>query len=91
MKQVLSDQLRRDLRKLLDEIEHAGEHVVVGRWDKPVAVLVPVDWYEQAKSALAASSTRTRQGGQVIHKDGDIGNNELANLEVVYPEEGELR
>jgi len=87
MKQVLSDQLRRDLRKLLDEIEHAGEHVVVARWDKPVAVLVPVEWYEQAKSALAASSARMKPGGQILHRDGDIGNNDLSNVEVVYPEE----
>lgn len=53
MKQVLSDQLRRDLRKLLDEIERDGEHVEVGRWDRPVAVLVPVVWHEKAEGALA--------------------------------------
>ena len=62
---------------------------MVLRYGQQSAVVVPADWYEQARSALAANRARMKPGGQVVHKDGDIGNNELANIEVVYPEEGE--
>jgi len=83
-----SDDARRNFRRLLNDVEH-GEHVVVLRYGQQSAVVVPADWYEQARSALAANRARMKPGGQVVHKDGDIGNNELANIEVVYPEEGE--
>jgi len=81
---------RREFAALLEDVLR-GQHIEITRYDRPLAVIVPVGWYEQARSALAASNARMKPGGQVIHKDGDIGNNELANLEVVYPEEGELR
>lgn len=51
IKQVHSDELRRDLRTLLTEVEF-GAHVTVTRWNTPAAVMVPVDWYEQAQQAL---------------------------------------
>ena len=44
---VRSDELRRNLRTLLDSVEHSGAHVTVLRYDKPAAVIVPVGWYEQ--------------------------------------------
>lgn len=47
-----SDKIRRDLRDLLDDVEHKGEHVYVLRYDKPAAVIVPVSWYEEAKALL---------------------------------------
>ncbi len=50
-RQVHSDELRRSLRTLLTEVEF-GAHVTVTRWNWPTAVMVPVDWYEQAQQAL---------------------------------------
>ena len=89
MRQSSSDDVRRNWRQMLTDIEEHGEHVGVVRYKHLAAVVVPADWYEQAVSALAASDARMKPGGQVIHKDGDLTNNELANLEVTYPEEGE--
>lgn len=48
-----SDEVRRRFRELLDAVEHKGEHVIVQRYTRPVAVIVPIDWYEQARQALA--------------------------------------
>ena len=51
-RQVRSDEARRELRGLLNAVEHDGEHVTILRYDTPAAVMVPVDWYEAAKAAL---------------------------------------
>jgi prevent-host-death family protein len=51
--QVSSDEARRSFRKLLNAVEHNGEHVTVLRYSMPAAVVVPVGWYEQAKQALS--------------------------------------
>jgi prevent-host-death family protein len=51
---VRSDEARRNLRNLLDEVTR-GYHVTILRYDKPVAVLVPVDWYEDAEAAWGKS------------------------------------
>jgi prevent-host-death family protein len=51
-KQVHSDEMRRGLRVLLTEVEF-GAHVTITRWNTPAAVMVPIDWYEQAQRALA--------------------------------------
>jgi len=77
---------RREFAALLEDVLR-GQHIKITRYERPLAVMVPVEWYEQAKSALAASSARMKPGGQVVHKDGDLTNNELSNVEVVYPEE----
>jgi prevent-host-death family protein len=53
MKQVRSDEIRRRLRELMNAVERDGEHVTILRYDEPVAVIVPVDWHEQAETALA--------------------------------------
>ena len=49
---VRSDEARAKLRDLLDEIAADGAHVYVLRYDKPAAVLVPVEWYEGVKRNL---------------------------------------
>ena len=49
---VPSDEVRRRFRELLDSVQHHGDHVTVLRYRKPAAVIVPIDWYEQAKSLL---------------------------------------
>ena len=51
-KQVHSDEARRNLRDLLNAVEHDGEHVTITRWNVPAAVIVPADWYEQARLLL---------------------------------------
>ena len=50
--EVRSDDLRRRLRSLLNGVEREYVHVTIKRYDEPVAVLVPVDWYQQATAAL---------------------------------------
>lgn len=52
-RQVKSDEARRNLRDLLNAVEHNGEHVTILRYDRPGAVIVPVDWYTQAQRSLA--------------------------------------
>jgi PHD/YefM family antitoxin component YafN of YafNO toxin-antitoxin module len=49
---VRSDEARAKLRDLLDDIARDDAHIYVLRYDKPAAVLVPVDWYENAKRKL---------------------------------------
>jgi PHD/YefM family antitoxin component YafN of YafNO toxin-antitoxin module len=49
---VRSDEARAKLRDLLDEIAASGAQIYVLRYDKPAAVLVPVEWFERAKAAL---------------------------------------
>jgi prevent-host-death family protein len=51
--QVGSDEARRNFRDLLDQVAR-DYHVTILRYDKPVAVLVPVDWYEDAEAAWGA-------------------------------------
>lgn len=47
-----ADEVRRHFASLLGAVEHAGTHVTVTRYGKPLAVVVPVQWYEQVKAAL---------------------------------------
>lgn len=49
---VRSDEARAKLRDLLDDIASDGAHIYLLRYDKPAAVLVPVDWYEDVKAKL---------------------------------------
>ena len=44
-------EFRTYLKDRLTAIE-AGEHTVLARRGKPVAVMVPMDWYRQAAEAL---------------------------------------
>ncbi len=53
-----SDELRRNLRALMASVEHEGAHVEVLRYDMPVVVLVPVEWYEQAKARVERGGGR---------------------------------
>ena len=54
---VRSDEIRRRLRDLLEDVEHQGAHVYVLRYDKPAAVIVPVDWYEATKTAITEGNS----------------------------------
>lgn len=57
MKTVQSEQVRRELRTLLNEVEGGGEHVGVLRYRTPAAVIVPYAWYEQARAALEGEAS----------------------------------
>lgn len=48
MREIRSDDARQNWRDLLNEVEHDGEHVTILRYNRPAAVIVPKDWYEQA-------------------------------------------
>ena len=50
---VRSQEARDHLRDLLDEIGRDGAHVYVLRYDKPAAVIVPVEWYEHVKEVIS--------------------------------------
>lgn len=45
-------EFRIHLRERLRLIEDQGEHTVLARRGKPVAVMVPMDWYRRAAEAL---------------------------------------
>jgi len=49
---VSSDDARRRFRELMDSVEHQDAHVTVLRYSRPAAVIVPIEWYEQAKGLL---------------------------------------
>ncbi len=49
--QVQSDDARRRLRALLNEVERGG-FVEICRYQDPTAVMVPVEWYHRAAAAL---------------------------------------
>ena len=53
MKQVLSEEARRRLSDLLDEVEHDGVIVEISRYKTPAAVMVPPEWFERATEALS--------------------------------------
>lgn len=44
-------ELRLKLRERVNAVEE-GEHTVFARHGKPVAVLVPIDWYREAAKAM---------------------------------------
>lgn len=46
---IRSDEARAKLRDLLDRMARDGIPVYILRYDKPLAVIVPVDWYEDAR------------------------------------------
>jgi prevent-host-death family protein len=53
--EVTPDDVRRQFRELLNEVEHQDVHLTVTRYGKPAAVIVPVEWYEAAKRKLGES------------------------------------
>ena len=53
MKQIGSQEARDNFRVLLDEAQR-DEFAEISRHGKPAAVLVPAEWYEHQRGALAA-------------------------------------
>lgn len=58
---VRSAEAQAKFRDLLDGVED-GAHIYVLRYDKPAAVLVPVDWYEGIKAAVPEGYYRDGDG-----------------------------
>jgi prevent-host-death family protein len=42
------EEMRKSLSETVDAAAKRGEHVVVRRHGRPVAVIIPVDWYIEA-------------------------------------------
>jgi PHD/YefM family antitoxin component YafN of YafNO toxin-antitoxin module len=62
MKQLGSDDARRDWRDLLDQVEHnPAEAVQILRWNKPVAVVVSPEWFERAAAALEGEQSQEQK------------------------------
>lgn len=51
MTRVQSDDVRKKLRALLNEVERGG-FVEICRYQDPTAVMVPVEWFQRAAEAL---------------------------------------
>lgn len=52
MRSIRSGEARDNFRDLLNDVEHHGEHITILRYNTPAAVIVPAEWYEQARAAL---------------------------------------
>jgi antitoxin (DNA-binding transcriptional repressor) of toxin-antitoxin stability system len=50
--EIGSNQARDNFAEVLADVEHNNISYFVKRYKKPVAVIVPVWWYEQAKGLL---------------------------------------
>ena len=59
MSYASSDDARRRWREFLNAVEHKGEHVILQRYGRPAAAVVPVDWYEQAKRVLGIEQEKS--------------------------------
>ena len=58
MDEVSIEQARRALGEVVDRARLAGQFTTITRQGKPAAVIVSVDWLEQAKAALAQGEKR---------------------------------
>lgn len=50
--ELQSSLARQNFRAILNEVEHQNTHVKLTRYDNPVAVMVPPEWYELASAAM---------------------------------------
>ena len=53
METYRANEARLKMRDILTAVER-GEHVQIQRYDTPTAIVVPVEWYEHQRAALAA-------------------------------------
>jgi antitoxin (DNA-binding transcriptional repressor) of toxin-antitoxin stability system len=53
MESYHANEARLKMRDILTSVER-GEHVEIKRYDTPTAIVVPVEWYEHQRAALAA-------------------------------------
>ena len=69
-REVRSEELRRNLRQLLNSVEREDVHVTIKRYDEPVAVIVPIDWYRAVKDADVQAFLDTERKPGRKPKDG---------------------
>jgi PHD/YefM family antitoxin component YafN of YafNO toxin-antitoxin module len=60
VKQILSTEAARSFGALIDEIRITGEPAVIFRYRTPAVVIVPVEWFRNAQTALGED---TEDGG----------------------------
>ena len=74
MEQYTSEDARRELRRILNTVESGGQ-VEITRYGKPLAVVVPVEWRDEAATALTAKKTSRKKkwhdGWTDLGRDGD--------------------
>jgi prevent-host-death family protein len=58
MDQVSIEGARRTLGDVVDKARFTGEPTVITRQGKPAAVIVGVDWFEQARAEIAEKETK---------------------------------
>jgi hypothetical protein len=61
-RQVLSEEVRRNLGALIAEVQYQAAHLEIVRYRTMAAVIVPRDWYERAHLALAAIESESLPG-----------------------------
>ena len=62
-REARSDELRRNLRPLLNAVEREHAHVTIKRYDEDTAVIVPVGWYRNALAISRGVHAVTHDGG----------------------------
>ena len=53
MQEINSEEARRKLSPLMDQVSH-GAQVTVTRFGRPLVVIVSPEWFKKAEAALAA-------------------------------------
>ncbi len=66
---VRSDDARNRLSELLREVQEDDAHIFVLRYDKPVAVLVPVGWREEMMTLVSSLGSWAAGGPAVIDQE----------------------
>ena len=73
--------LQRRTKEVLDHVEQVGEPVVILRYGRPAAALVPID-EEQAKSLLLAASVRAHHEAEGAHESDDTPSFAVSEREI---------
>ena len=77
-RRVHSDEARRSLRELLNEIERDGAHITILRYQTPATVMVPVDWYRNANAVYRGVLAFTHDtDGHTLPDDSELPIGEL--------------
>jgi hypothetical protein len=61
MREYQASKARLHMRDILSAVEH-GEHVAIKRYETQTAVVVPPEWYQEARKALGLPAEEGEQG-----------------------------